>query len=348
MEKIVTSGGGRLSIIVPVYNAAQWIRETIESVIAQEYTDWQLILVDDGSSDSSADIIHEYTDLDERVKYFKKPNGGVSSARNFGIEHSVGEYIAFLDSDDIALPRMYSTLIDSLERNNADAWFCAFTRFFKDGRRLTHIEPSFEYLCRDPRDIKYFLRSTVSVTDGDVLTTDDIHGSCCRNVYRRSIILDSGLRFNEKIRFAEDQIFVMSYLHECRSIGYTDEPLLMYRAQTKEWRHHGLYDSNMELLDRQLMLIQCNGLYTDRQKRKLAAYCKYAVYMFVINEDLMFRSDADKIIADYPREFKELLTFRGLLEKMKSRFDLRKIMLFVLLRLGMYKTVKRTFPNKRY
>ncbi len=338
----------KLSVIVPVYNASAWLRETIDSVINQKYTDWELILVDDESRDDSADIIKEYSHRDERIKYIFKKNGGVSSARNVGIENAKGEYIVFLDSDDIALPDMYSTLIERIEANNTDAEFCAFTRFFKNGKTLTHIEPSFAKLEKDPRDIRSFLFSTAAVTEGDKLVTDDIHGACWRSVYRKSIILNNGLRFNTNIRFAEDQVFVIKYLYNCSSVGYTDAPLILYRAQTKEWRHHDLYDSNMELLKEQLKLIEQNTLYSKKEKKNLQSYCKYSIYMAVINEDLMFKDNAYEIIKGYGKDFRKLLTFGGFVQKMKVKFSFKKLILFVMLKLKMYKTVQKLFPNKRY
>ncbi len=338
----------KISIVVPVYNAAEWLGETIESVLNQTYGNFELLMVDDSSPDNSADIIHSYMEKDERVKYIKKENGGVSSARNLGIEMATGEYIAFLDSDDIALPEMYGKLIENMEKNDADACFCFFTRFFKNGKTLTHREPSFEHVAKDPRDIKYFLLSTSSKVDGDVLTTDDIHGSSCRNIYKRSILIDNNIRFNENVRFAEDQLFVVSYLYCCKKVGYIDEPLLLYRAQTKPWKHHELYVSNMHLLEEQLSLIEANTLYTEKEKKRLCAYCKYSIYMAVINEDLMFKNDAYKIIKSYGKNFSKLLTFGGLKEKMKIKFDFKKIILFFMLKLHMYKLVQKTFPNKKY
>ena len=89
-----------ISIIVPVYNVEKYLKRCIDSILNQSFTDFELILVDDGSTDNSGEIIDEYAIKDERIKVIHKENGGLSSARNVGIEYSKGNYIAFVDSDD--------------------------------------------------------------------------------------------------------------------------------------------------------------------------------------------------------------------------------------------------------
>ena len=90
----------KISIIVPVYNAEQYLRRCIDSILNQSFTDFELILIDDGSKDKSSDICDEYAAKDSRIKVYHKENGGVSSARNLGLDNANGEWIAFVDSDD--------------------------------------------------------------------------------------------------------------------------------------------------------------------------------------------------------------------------------------------------------
>ena len=93
-----------ISIIVPVYNAEKWLERCLDSIVAQTYTDWELLLIDDGSTDDSATICDEYAAKDERIRVFHKENGGVVQARRIGVEQSHGEFIYFVDSDDAILP----------------------------------------------------------------------------------------------------------------------------------------------------------------------------------------------------------------------------------------------------
>ena len=101
----------RVSIIVPVYKAEAYLHRCIDSIIVQTFTNWELLLVDDGSPDRSGVICDEYAGKDERIKVFHKENGGVSSARNLGIDKAVGEWLCFIDSDDTIQP----TYLDNFE-----------------------------------------------------------------------------------------------------------------------------------------------------------------------------------------------------------------------------------------
>lgn len=90
----------KISVIVPVYNDEKWLRRCVDSILTQTYTDFELLLVDDGSTDGSGAICDEYTAKDSRVHVFHQPNGGVSSASNLGLDNARGEWISFVDSDD--------------------------------------------------------------------------------------------------------------------------------------------------------------------------------------------------------------------------------------------------------
>ena len=107
-----------ISIIVPVYNVEKYLKRCIDSILNQSFTDFELILVDDGSTDNSGEIIDEYAIKDERIKVIHKENGGLSSARNVGIEYSKGNYIAFVDSDDYINKNMYKILYKNAIKYN--------------------------------------------------------------------------------------------------------------------------------------------------------------------------------------------------------------------------------------
>lgn len=109
----------KISVIIPVYNAEKYLRKCVESVIAQTYTDWEMILVDDGSNDGSADIIDEYAGKDTRIRTIHQENAGPGVARNAGIRNALGEYIVFLDSDDMVTPDYF----EKLSRETADVVF---------------------------------------------------------------------------------------------------------------------------------------------------------------------------------------------------------------------------------
>ena len=109
-----------ISVVVPVYNKSLYLAECIESIISQTYRNLEIILVNDGSSDNSLDICKMYEQLDERVIVVDKPNAGVASARNAGLEIATGDYIGFVDADDFIDAGMYSTLLEQITRDGSD------------------------------------------------------------------------------------------------------------------------------------------------------------------------------------------------------------------------------------
>ena len=121
-----------ISIIVPVYNVEKFLEHCINSVINQTYTNWELILINDGSQDSSPEICNQYALLNEKIKVIHKSNGGLSSARNAGIEVAHGDYITFLDSDDFWHPDYLKTLLSYSVKHNADIVQCNFLRVNSD------------------------------------------------------------------------------------------------------------------------------------------------------------------------------------------------------------------------
>lgn len=109
-----------ISIVVPVYNVEEYLKQCLDSILEQTYSNWELILVNDGSTDSSGLICQEYAEKDARIRYFEKENGGLSDARNYGIEQAQGEYLTFVDSDDFLDASHLSVLYNALVNNDAD------------------------------------------------------------------------------------------------------------------------------------------------------------------------------------------------------------------------------------
>lgn len=124
-----------VSIIVPVYQVENYIRQCIDSILVQTFTDFELILVDDGSKDKSGQICDEYAVLDQRVKVIHKENGGLSDTRNCGMDQAVGNYFMFVDSDDYIAPTMLEYLYKALMNKEADIAVCNFLYFFEEDRK---------------------------------------------------------------------------------------------------------------------------------------------------------------------------------------------------------------------
>ena len=122
-----------ISVIVPIYNVEQYLEQCLDSIISQTYSQLEIILVDDGSTDSSGQICDKYARKDERIVVIHKTNGGLSDARNAGISVATGEYISFIDSDDYIATDMYNKMIKICEQNHCDIVVCARDNFDEDG-----------------------------------------------------------------------------------------------------------------------------------------------------------------------------------------------------------------------
>ena len=189
-----------VSIIVPVYNAEKYLDRCITSVVNQTFPDLELILVNDGSRDNSLEICKRYAETDNRIIIIDKLNGGVSSARNAGIERARGTYISFLDSDDYL---DLSFLEDFSIISGID--------FYAQGSTNEYNDRPTEYNSLQKSgqtDLSSFLER--------IITTELISTPWAK-LYSRAIILNHNLRFNQKHSYAEDRLFNIEYLHLCKS-----------------------------------------------------------------------------------------------------------------------------------
>ena len=126
-----------ISIIVPIYNVEKYLRQCLDSILNQTYQNFECLLINDGSPDNSADICREYAVKDSRFKYFEKENGGVSSARNFGIKNSIGDYVTFVDPDDWLDSYYLETLYETMMKHKADISIACYGAY--DEERATYL-----------------------------------------------------------------------------------------------------------------------------------------------------------------------------------------------------------------
>lgn len=186
--------GSLVSIIIPAYNAGRFISETIDSVINQTYKDWELIIINDGSTDSTLNIIETYSKKDTRISFVTKTNSGVSDTRNSGIDKAKGEFIAFLDADDVWLPENLQKKIDCL-KSNSDVDF-VFCNMLQADQNLQNQAPA--PIGKDENIFEDLL-----LWNGEV-----IPGPCSNLVVRKKC-LDSGIRFDPSLTTIADQNFTV-------------------------------------------------------------------------------------------------------------------------------------------
>lgn len=200
-----------ISFIVPIYNAEKLLSRCIDSILAQTYHDWELLLIDDGSHDGSEVICDEYAQNDARIKVFHKSNGGVSSARNYGLDVASGDYICFVDADD-TIDKNY--LHDLITNADADLVMCGFRSSLG-----VHYLPKAEYISEDS------LRDRAS----EIVRSKAIYVPWIK-LLKRSIIEEHQLRFDTKLRLGEDTTFVYLYLSFCKSVRFVSNESYNYEG----------------------------------------------------------------------------------------------------------------------
>lgn len=192
----------KISIIVPVYKVEKYLPECIDSILAQTYTDFELLLIDDGSPDNSGQICDEYASRDPRIRVFHKENGGVSSARNFGIERAKGEWITFVDGDDY------------LKRNYLDAF-----RFNKEKADL-YLQGYINLINGEIESGSSFSENYTTENLLKVFIEGEkkklLNSPVCK-IFSTAIIRQNNIQFDHNTSYGEDHIFVLDYINHCSS-----------------------------------------------------------------------------------------------------------------------------------
>ena len=198
----------KITIIVPIYNAEKYLRSCLDSIISQNYTSFEAILIDDGSSDSSGSICEEYVGKDKRLHVFHQPNSGVCVARNIGLEHSKGEWITFVDADDFLLPEALEQMGKVVSSDLVDL-VLASTKVMNNNE----ISPLYTYNSQ-----KY----------NDVLTNIG-HAALWGYLFKTAIIQQNNIRFIPGLAYSEDKVFLLSVAERCRSLVTIPSYVYIYR-----------------------------------------------------------------------------------------------------------------------
>ncbi len=203
-----------ISIIIPVYNAVNYLTETVESILSQTYRNFEIILVNDGSTDGSGELCDRLAQRDSRILAVHKENGGVASARNRGLDEAKGDYIGWVDSDDIISPHMYGIMYDAAVKYDADVVQCSHTRDIQKLQNDIPDElPELEVL-NNIESLKRIYRR--HYTNACALWS---------KIYRRSLF--EGLRFTEGTAFEDDEI-VPQLIEKSKKTVFFESPLYCY------------------------------------------------------------------------------------------------------------------------
>ena len=229
----------KISLIVPVYNVEKYLNRCVDSILSQDFTDFEILLIDDGSMDKSGKICDEYAKIDTRVRVFHKVNGGVSSARNLGLDYAKGQWIGFCDSDDYVkndFLKTFFTLGDDWEMLSQG--LCCPNWFGKEEKMISEKT---EVICGD-HIADYVLKTSHSTQIGYIW---------CK-LFLREIIVNNNIRFDNSTSFMEDRLFVYKYL------GYVDKIInLSYDGYIYQFPPLNKSYGQQDIIGLQINLLNC-------------------------------------------------------------------------------------------
>ena len=264
----------KISIIIPVYNTEQYLHACLDSILSQSFADYEVLLIDDGSSDGSGRVCDAYARKDSRIRVFHKENGGVSSARNLGLDNAIGEWIYFVDSDDEILPDGLQTMVDCIS-DNVDIVLAGYKRYDEAGNILYEINDRVVTLM-DKRE------SLSTLYEGHGKYYDYLTYGCIR-LLRNTIIRTQNLRFDIGIKNKEDTLFISQYI--CRSNGitrFTTTPVYRYNQRKDSAMGKWKFGFEYNYIDSLYALI--------KMKHEIANYFpRYDEIVFIANEGVWIR-----------------------------------------------------------
>ena len=303
----------KVSVVVPVYNVEKYIKQCVESLISQSYEDIEIILVDDGSTDSSGIICDQYADIDDRIIVLHDKNGGLSEARRRGIEKASGEYIIIVDGDDWVDENTIEECLNTIyNHKELECVIFSYIREYPDHSIEAHVMS--ESVIMDRNDVEKMVYRRLFGLIGEELKHPERlenMGSCCMKLYRRDVA-KRGRFFDVKdVGSSEDVLFNMYALYGCTNIAYIDKTMYHYRKTGSsitstyrpmlitQWKRlfsimytvieeNKLNESYLQALNSRISLsimgVGMNELHNaETAKRKIKSYINEEVYRNAIN-----------------------------------------------------------------
>lgn len=299
----------KISIIVPIYNVGEYLPICIESILNQTFEDFELLLINDGSTDNSYEICKKYKEKDSRIQIFNQHNGGVSSARNIGLSNASGIYTIHVDGDDYVEINMLKELYNLTNNGTTDIVIADF--YINTDKSVTNIKQ---------RSNGKKENTIADILDGK------LHGSVCNKLLRTSIYKDNNIRFDESIIMCEDLLFSIKFLLHVSSIKNAEKGYFHYVYRNNSCvnsRSPRLFDSYLSVTEK------LENLLDNRFKRNITNF-----KIQIKKELLLYGNDsASEFLKKYPEVTKWILFHPSF--KFKSR-----LVLF-LASIGLYTPIRK-------
>lgn len=280
----------KVSVIVPAYNAEKYLEECLDSICTQTYQALEIVVIDDGSKDMTASIIRNRAMHDARFVPYYNENHGVSYSRNFGLEYCTGEYVTFVDSDDIIAPDFVAQMVHDLEESNADIAVVgvAKSRLFKSELFTSGMTVLYE----GPELLEQVFRT--------------FEGYVCNKLYKKCLLQTKSIRLEQDIAVCEDLLFNVRYLQNCKKAVYNSGQKYFYR-QIESSASNRL--DNPKWFDAMKAYQQINKLVNDYSNVYRMASYQYAMLLCAAKYRVRFIEDRDgRLKKKVDTEWKKLRT----------------------------------------
>lgn len=316
----------KFSVIVPIYNVEKYLEYCVESILNQSFKDFEIILVNDGSTDNSLSLCEKFQAKDDRVKVINQENKWLSGARNAGIDRAEGEYLLFVDGDDGLMPNALNKINDCI---NGDSIVAYKYGYIDEDNNLIEDKSVVDFY----KNIK-----TIDDVKKDFLSSDKLGSACIKCMSKKYFNGEiATIRFNEKTRFAEDQIFTCDLLNVANDIIVLDQEIYAYRQRAGSIMK-SYNESKIKYVEQYINYIQ-DTFEVDNLRRKDFEKClnKRIINACVSEVVLICKLQVCK---KEKKNYLKKLTKSPLFKKGKFDYGMKKIsLIFVLAKLKLFCTI---------
>ena len=290
----------KLSFILPIYNVEKYLPQCIDSILCQITGECEIILVDDGATDGSGAICDRYQEAYPEIRVIHQANGGLSAARNAGMEIASGRYVCFVDSDDWIAENTVEKLLEWIDENNCDVCFLELTKVYPNGREQAMAEglETLEIRGKNREQVLEFLARCPKFP-----------GSACGKLLKRAFLLEHGIRFPGDRRLSEDLCYCLKAYLEADSFDYLDFPFYMYRQDrsgsiTNEVNARYYFDTG-------LFVEEVCRRFSDDSTVEGTLALSYGAYEYgIVLWQVLLRPEADREKAwEWLRKYRRVLGF---------------------------------------
>lgn len=307
----MSANNDKVSIIVPVYNVEPYIKQCVESCLQQDYENIEILLVDDGSTDNSGIICDELKKMSAKIRVFHKENSGPSDSRNYGIEHSKGEFVIFVDSDDIVERELVSTLFKGIEDYKCDIAICGFTHF-NDGEvpRFAH-DTKYHFLNKEDAIIEFLYQR-------------NIYPSSCAKIYRKGLLKNNKFVKGQQ---CEDNDFLFRVFLSCKKVGLNKSLLYAYRHRIGSRTTSDFLEMDFDIIEiGKHILKDSKEMGADVYRAAVTYQITNCLRIFMTTSNKYYADERFQYCIDFIRDhFKETLKDNNVRLKVKVALIMNRI-----------------------